>query len=123
MNAAQVGKLLGLMSLVDYRKVPEDRQERSAMIAFWLDLVGDIPYSDAERAVREHYAESTERLMPAHIRSRVREMRAQRLRLNPVPAPPAELLDDGVAYAAWLERETERIASGEAERKAIGGRP
>lgn len=121
MISDEIGKLLGLMALADNRKPPEDEEGQVAMIAFWLSMVGDLDYADAATAVQEHYRESREWIMPSDIRRRVKEMRAERLKANPPPAPPAELLDDPVAYRAALRESTEAIASGQHGQRAIGG--
>lgn len=113
MTSDEVGLLLGLMALADNRKPPEDDEGRKAMIGFWLSMVGDLTYADAAQAVQEHYRESRDWIMPADIRRRVKEMRAERLRLHPVPAPPADLLDDPPAYRKALRESAQAIASGE----------
>lgn len=120
MNSDEVGNLLGLMALADNRKPPEDDAGKIAMIAFWLSMVGDLDYPDAARAVQEHYQETREWIMPSDIRKRVKVMRAERLKANPVPAPPAELLDDPVAYRRALRESAQAIASGEDAPRAIG---
>lgn len=121
MNTSEVGKLLGLMSLVDYRKVPDDPAERNAMIAFWLELVGDLPYADAAQAVRDHYAQSSERMMPSHVRDGVKTIRAGRLDRTPLPPAPPEIAADGRAYTEWKAEQTRRIASGDTELRALPG--
>jgi hypothetical protein len=111
------------MALADNRKPPEDNEARKAMIGFWLGMVGDLRYADAVQAVRDHYRESREWLMPAEIRARVRRILAERFGRTPVPAPPAELLDDPAAYAGHLRRSAQAIASGQPERASIASRP
>lgn len=115
MNAEETGKILGLAALVDNRKVDVP------VIVAWHQMIGDLPYADAEQAVRDHYATSRERIMPADIRERVSVVRSERLRINPVPAPPAEILDDPVAYRAALRESTQAILDGpDDDRRAIG---
>lgn len=121
MTGPEVGKLLGLMSLADYRKVPDDPAQRDAMIAFWLSLIGDLSYEDAVEAVRGHYAQSTERMMPAHVRAGVRSIRQERLARTPDPEIPRDLLDDPDGYRARLLEERHRIASGATGPRAIEG--
>jgi len=114
MNAAETGKLLGLMAMYDYRDIgPADA-------AAWLKVIGDLPYADAETAVADHYAETRDRIMPADVRQRVKAMRAERLKLTPVPPPPAELIDDPEAYRRHLRESARRIADGQ-QPPAIGG--
>lgn len=121
MNGDEIGKLLGLMALADNRKPPEDDEGRAAMIAFWLSMVGDLAYADAAEAVRDHYRESRQWIMPSDIRQRVAAIRGERLRLNPVPPPPPELLDDPDAYRKHLRESAKRIGDGEPELRMIGG--
>ena len=83
MNVEEAGKLLALAALYDNRKVgvPD--------VMAWHRAIGDLPYADAEAAVVEHYgSDSTERLMPGHVRRRVKAMRADRLARTPLPGTP-----------------------------------
>jgi hypothetical protein len=124
MNAAEVGKLLGLMALADNRKAPEDDNARRALIAFWLKMVGDLTYPDCAQAVETHYRESRDWIMPSDVRRRVGGMHAERLRLNPPPPVPAELTDDQAAYReALLNGRRRVIEAPSVDRKAIGGTP
>jgi hypothetical protein len=121
MNADEVGKLLGLMALADNRKPPEDDEGRQAMIAFWLSMVGDLSYTDAAQAVRDHYRESAEWIKPAHIRRRVAAMRTARLAAADYDLPTGEVADDPRAYLARLRREREAIAAGRPVLRQIDG--
>lgn len=106
MNAEEMGELLALAALYDNRTVGD------ADILAWLNAIGDLPYRDADTAVAAHYGESTERLLPAHVRERVQAIRAQRIRDAEIPPPPAELLDNPRAYQAALHAATVAIADG-----------
>ena len=55
------------------------------------------------------------------IIAEVRAMRDERIRLNPPPAPPPELLDDPEAYREHLRESVRAVADGKPERRAIGG--
>lgn len=121
MNGDEVGKLLGLMALADNRKPPEDAEGRKAMIAFWLSMIGDLPYADAAQAVQAHYRESREWIMAADIRRRVRAIRDHRLRAIPDPPPPREALNDPAVYSRHLRESAKRIADGKPDLRAIGG--
>lgn len=79
----------------------------------WHATVGDLALDDCRAAVIAHYTETTEWLMPAHVRQRVKAIRARRLQDTEIPAPPPELLDDPPAYRAWLRESARRIADGE----------
>jgi hypothetical protein len=123
MTPGEVGKLLGLMALADNRKPPDedDTEGRQAMIRFWLEMIGDLTYADCAQAVRDHYRESRDWVMPADIRRRVKAIRTARLNAVPEPVPPPELLEDTDAYREWLRLETKRIADGKPPLRAIGG--
>lgn len=115
MTPKETGKLLGIAALYDARKVD------AAVVVAWHEIVGDLPFADAEAAVKAHYAESTERLMPAHVRERVRAIHADRLARNPVPDAPREIASDPAAYLRWRNEQTQRIASGEPALRALPG--
>lgn len=86
----------------------------------WHDLLGDLSLADCRAAV-VMVAKRQPFVAPSEIRAAVREIHAERLGRNPVPPPPAELLDDPKAYAEHLARETKRITSGDPALRAIEG--
>lgn len=86
----------------------------------WHAAIGDLPFRDARQAVIDHYRESTDWLMPAHVRERVDAVRFGRLRQNPIPPPPPELLDNPQAYREYVRDKGTAIANNEPERKQIG---
>lgn len=100
MTPEETGQLLARAALYDNRKV-----DTPTVIA-WHHVLGDLPYQDCEAALAAHYTETTDWLMPAHIRNRVREIRHQRIQDAGIPAPPPELLDNPPAY-----REALRVAA------------
>lgn len=112
-----MGELLGFAALYDNRTVGD------ADILAWLRAIGDLGYADAETAVAAHYGETTERLMPGHVRARVKAMRADRLAREIVPAPPPELADQPGRYKAALTGLIARIADGFGTRMAIAAGP
>lgn len=113
MNAAEVSKLLGLMALADSRRVAEPD------VVFWLKVVGDLRYADAESGVFAHYRESTERMMPAHLRERVKAIRQARLDAAGPTDIPAELADRPEEARQWLQRTRDAIADGTGPQLAI----
>ena len=120
MNGDEIGKLLGLMALADNRKPPEDDEGRKAMISFWLSMVGDLAYPDAALAVQAHYRETREWIMPADIRSRVAELRQERLRAAGPVEIPEELADQPAEALAWKQERLTAIADGRMQPRAIG---
>ena len=115
MNAAEIGNLLAFAALYDNRKAADPD------VFAWLKAIGDLPYTDAENAVAAHYGESTERIMPGHVRQRVNATRRERLARTPLPPPPPELADDPSAYKAAIQASVQRIANGWSLLRAIDG--
>lgn len=74
MTRAEVALLLGLAAGRDQRTVGE------ADVLAWHEDIGDLDFNDAREAVSMHYRESTDRVMPAHIRRLVRQIRDERRR-------------------------------------------
>lgn len=62
MTPEQIGDLLGVCTSYDNRNVDD------AAVYAWYRALGDLPYADCEAAVFEHYAKSSEWIMPAHVR-------------------------------------------------------
>lgn len=117
MNATETGQLLAFAALYDNRKVGDPD------VVAWLEAIGDLPYPDARSAVAAHYGQSTERIMPGHVRTRVKAMRRERLERDPVAPPPAELTDDPGKYREALRGTIRRIADGFSVKRAIGELP
>jgi len=89
----------------------------------WHDLLGDLPFEDCKTAAAE-VAKRQPFVAPSEIREGVKAIRSERLRITPVPAPPAELLDDPAAYRTHLRNSARRIADGsQTTFRQIGGRP
>lgn len=61
MNKSEVAKLLTLVSTFDSRTVGIDTVEA------WHTILADVDLQDAVTAVRNHFATSTDYMMPAHI--------------------------------------------------------
>lgn len=72
MNLSQTARLLSTVASFNNRTVGETD------VVAWQSVLSDVDLADAERAVRDHYAESTEWIMPAHVRRAVRDMVSQR---------------------------------------------
>ena len=115
MNAEETGRLLAKCASYDRRKIGE------AEVIAWLQALGDLDYRDCEAAVVGHYTDSTDWLMPAHVRKRVKAMRDARIARSIPAAPPAELADDPGRYRAELKAQIRRIADGRSMNRAIEG--
>lgn len=113
MTTEETIDLLTLMQAYDRRTVGRTD------VAAWHLVVSDLPFADAQAAVLAHYRESRDWIMPADVRSRVNEMRRERLENAPVLDPPHEVADNPAAYQAWLEREQRKIADGTGPLRAV----
>jgi hypothetical protein len=97
MNRSETALLLGSIAARDQRTVGETD------VLAWHEDLGDLPFDDARSAVSRHFRETTERIMPAHIRRQVRIIRDERRASTEVAAlPPGRFEDD--------PERTERIA-------------
>jgi hypothetical protein len=90
MTPGDAARVLAACALYDNRTVGK------ADAAAWFHTIGDLPIEDALEAVARHYRDSTDRMMPAHVRRIVREIRDERDRANPheVRALPSRFEDD-----------------------------
>jgi hypothetical protein len=71
-NLSETALVLAQMQAYDQRTVGD-----SDVIA-WHSLLVDAPFEDCQEAVRRHYAENTDRIMPAHVRRLVRDIHGER---------------------------------------------
>ena len=85
----------------------------------WHAAIGDLRFEDCRTAVVAHYTETTDWLMPAHVREGVRKIRDQRLRETEIPPPPREIADDPGAYCAALRAAELAIADGRDPQQAM----
>lgn len=74
MTPAEVARVLAKASAFDLRTVGE------ADVLAWHEVLADIDFADALKAVGKHYSEHTERLMPAHVRRIALEIDRERRR-------------------------------------------
>jgi hypothetical protein len=119
MNAEQAGQVLAKCASYDRRKTGD------ADTIAWYQVLGDLAYDDCIAAVIAHYGETTDWIMPAHIRNRVKEIRKQRIQDADMPPPPPELLDDTAAWCAAVRAAATAVADGrdpEAAMQAIAAR-
>lgn len=88
MTPAEVARVLAKASAFDQRTVGQ------ADVLAWHEVLGDLAFADAMAAVSKHYADRTERIMPAHIRSLVVAARNARPDPHEVRALPGRFEDD-----------------------------
>lgn len=87
----------------------------------WQAAIGDLDFADSHAAVVAHYRDSTDWIMPGHVRQRVKAMRADRIGRGIPAAPPPELTDEPGRYRQAIRAEVTRIANGMDVRRALGG--
>lgn len=80
MNKQEIGQLLTLAALVDNRTVTAEA------CLMWHEIIGHLDYQQAVMAMQEHYRETTDWLMPAHV---IRRVRANRRVALPPPMSEA----------------------------------
>jgi hypothetical protein len=103
---ADASELLTLAAAFDRRTIG-----RADALA-WADALHDLDPRDCADAIRTHFRESTEYLMPVHVRTGVKAIRAERLRRYGRNEPEY----DGNDVAGGLEAIREhnrRVAAGE----------
>lgn len=72
MNLSETARLLATVAAYNNRTVGE------ADVEAWQAVLSDVALPDATQAVRRHYAENTEWMMPAHVRRLVRDIVRER---------------------------------------------
>jgi len=74
MTPAETAKVLTKAAAYDLRTIGE------ADVLAWHEVLREYDFADAMEAVSRHYAEHTERLMPAHVRRIAQEIERDRRR-------------------------------------------
>lgn len=126
MNKTDVAKLLTIASSIDNRNVNE------VAVEGWYAVLHSLPFEDCVQAVRRHFEDSTEYLLPAHVKAGVRRLRESRnpssdtsperfkalergeIRSAPKPENWAELCaswNDPVRFAAECARYDEQLVA------------
>jgi hypothetical protein len=76
MNPSEAAKILSIAVTLDPRLKPPSREDAQARAAAWsASLDDDLPVTVAERMIVEHYRESTDGVMPAHVNKAWRQYR------------------------------------------------
>ena len=97
MNKTEVAKLLTVASGVDNRNVSAE------VVEVWFPIVGHLEYEIALEALKIHFKESTDWLLPAHVirnARRAREARERAERLARPREPRAEITLDREKFEA-----------------------
>lgn len=76
MNKTEIVKLLTLASSIDNRNVTE------VMVEGWYAVLHKFDYADSAAAVRQHFEDSTEYLLPAHVKNGIRRIHEARTTTN-----------------------------------------
>lgn len=72
MNIKETGMILAFVSLIDNRQVSDEA------IMAWHELLMELEFEDAKKAVTNHFKESTEYIRPAHIINGARVVKMER---------------------------------------------
>lgn len=81
MKPSEAATLLTLAATFDRRTIGETDAHA------WADALDGLTPADCAEAIRAHYRDSTEWLMPAHIRTTVRRLRDTRIRADLTDPP------------------------------------
>ena len=84
MNKTEVAKLLTVASGVDNRKVTPE------VVEVWFPILGYLDFEPSLEALKLHFAETTDWLLPAHIIRNVARVKRDRLPLNAIEAAARE---------------------------------
>lgn len=114
MDKHQMIDLLTMIAVFDKRKVGQIEVEA------WHRAIGNLDLDDARQAVADHFAASTDYLMPVHVAAGVKRIRAQRIERSITVPPPAELTEDSRAAQAWLQDQIKAIADGKFVNGVLG---
>lgn len=106
MTPAEVTALLGVCSAFDNRK------PNAEMVQAWTAAMGDLSFIACRDAVVAHFQESSDWIMPSHIRGRVRRERATRIANDEVLELPPHDPDDTQAHIAALRWARAQAAEG-----------
>lgn len=106
MQRSETAQLLGLMSTFDSRTTGE------ADVAAWADLMAATALQDAVEAVKTHYRQSTNRIMPADVLKGVQGLRKGRLERADATFEPDCDPDDTTEYMRQLRQHRTQIADG-----------
>ncbi|MDN5604754.1 MAG: hypothetical protein L0G59_04965 [Kocuria sp.] len=107
MRLSETGELLSLISAYDNRNFNKETT------AAWYDLLGPYTLAEAKHAVKKHFYESAEYLMPAHIVKIIKAERKARLARVGVIATSRADMTDTATELDTARQLTRVIASGQ----------
>lgn len=106
MRLSEAGDLLALISAYDNRNLTAE------VSAAWFDLLHPYTLAEAKHAVKKHFFDSTEYLMPAHVVKIIKAERKARLaRVGTIVPGRADMVDAGSELRATKEL-SKAVASG-----------
>ena len=107
MRLSEAGELIALISAYDNRRMSEE------VSAAWYDLLAPYTLHEAKHAVKKHFHESTDYLMPAHIVRIIKTERRNRLAKVETIVPSRADMTSAAAELATTKALSKAIASGE----------
>lgn len=107
MNLSETGEALALASEYDNRHFTAETSSA------WWNLLSPYTLDEAKNAIRKHYNESQEWMMPAHLIKIIKAERKARLsKVGPINPSRADMADAGTELTTAREL-TAAIASGQ----------
>lgn len=107
MRLTETGALLALISAYDNRNFNEETT------AAWYDLLSPYTLAEAKHAVKKHYSESRDWLMPADVLRIIKTERRNRLAKVETIVPSRADMTDTAAELVTAKALSKAIASGE----------
>ena len=107
MRLTETGELLALISAYDNRNFNKETT------AAWYDLLSPYTLAEAKHAVKKHYAESRDWLMPADVLRIIKTERRNRLAKVETIVPSRADMTSTAAELATTKALSKAIASGE----------
>jgi hypothetical protein len=115
MSPTEITALLAICASADNRKPNPE------MVQFWTAALGDLDFHPCRDAVVAHYQDSTDWIMPAHIRGRVRRARAAAISHDEALELPPHDPDDTALHVQLLTQSRQRaVYQPPAAHRAVG---